>query len=92
MQDGQSLLYFSAYRGGLKYLPKTIEALLACDELDINLQNESTGETVLHYAITNGQVSLVTLLLEKGADPNIEDGFGETALDKCDEETSEEVR
>jgi ankyrin repeat protein len=39
------------------------------------------GATPLHQAAAAGDVAMAKLLLARGADPNIEDAFGRTALD-----------
>ena len=46
----------------------------------INKQEFSTGNTLLIYAIQNNLKSLVELLLLKGANPNIQNKFGNSAL------------
>lgn len=49
-------------------------------ELDVNYQS-NVGQTALHGAATQGYTSIVRLLVEHGADPAIEDNFGNTAYD-----------
>jgi len=44
-------------------------------------QKDSEGKTPLQVALQRGYFSVVDLLLEKGADPNIEDAKGRRALD-----------
>lgn len=46
----------------------------------INLQEFSTGNTLLIYATKNNLKDIVDLLLSKGAQPNIQNKFGNTAL------------
>ena len=46
----------------------------------LNMQEFSTGNTLLIYATQNNIISIVELLLLKGADPNIQNEFGNTAL------------
>jgi hypothetical protein len=41
------------------------------------------GYTALHYAILYGHVEAVALLLESGADPNLEDLHGTKPLEHC---------
>lgn len=38
------------------------------------------GRAALHYAVENGRLEVVELLLEKGADPNLQDEQGRTAF------------
>jgi ankyrin repeat protein len=46
------------------------ELLLSLPDTDVNIQNEF-GNTALHHAVSTGNVSMVTLLLESGADPSV---------------------
>lgn len=46
----------------------------------VNMQEFSTGNTLLIYATQNNIISVVELLLLKGANPNIQNEFGNTAL------------
>jgi len=55
-----------------------IEALLDAGA-SVNAQNEQ-GVTALIYAVSNGKQGAVRLLLERGADPNMRDAGGDTAL------------
>lgn len=59
------------------------QALL--DEIDqgnINIQDES-GYTALHYCAQNGKLALAKLLIDKGADVNRKDIYGNTPLFKA---------
>ncbi|PMD29477.1 ankyrin, partial [Hyaloscypha variabilis F] len=42
---------------------------------------DNSRKTALHYAVKNGLVAIVQLLLEKGANVNVKDGLGNIALD-----------
>jgi len=42
------------------------------------------GMTALHYAARRGDVEIVKLLLEAGADPNVENDLGVNAFEICD--------
>ena len=48
------------------------------------LANES-GTTALNLAVGRGDVEIVKILLENGADPYIENDLGMNAFDMCDE-------
>ncbi|XP_077471201.1 KN motif and ankyrin repeat domain-containing protein 4-like [Stigmatopora argus] len=47
---------------------------------NINIRSSQTGQTALHLAVRHGRVVMVRLLLSCGADANIQDGQGTTAL------------
>ncbi|MBU4447503.1 MAG: ankyrin repeat domain-containing protein, partial [Proteobacteria bacterium] len=53
--------------------------LLDCGA-DVNLRDSPNGWTALLYATENHDTNIVKALLEKGANPNIEDNNGRTAL------------
>ena len=42
------------------------------------------GTTALNYAVMRGDVEIVTILLENGADPYIENDLGMNAFDICE--------
>jgi len=46
----------------------------------INTRDVTTGEGALHIAIKRSDVPYVTFLLQKGADPNLRDGKGNTPM------------
>ena len=68
--------------GGLKHTPSASMAegleLLVGHGWDINEQ--VGGRTLLHHDANHGHGKRVRLLLELGADPNLQDGEGRTAL------------
>jgi hypothetical protein len=45
---------------------------------------QESGSTALHYAVQRGDVDIVNLLLEHGADPSIKNDLGKTPVDYCD--------
>ncbi|XP_034039184.1 KN motif and ankyrin repeat domain-containing protein 4-like isoform X2 [Thalassophryne amazonica] len=47
---------------------------------NINICSSQTGQTALHLAVRHGRVAMVCLLLSCGADANIQDAQGTTAL------------
>lgn len=69
-------------RGGLKHTPSASMAegleLLVGHGWDVNEQ--VGGRTLLHHDANHGHGKRVRLLLELGADPNLQDGEGRTAL------------
>lgn len=54
--------------------------LLLKNGADPNALDRQTGSTALHYAVTKGQVGIVTTLLQGGAWANVKNSAGETPL------------
>lgn len=46
----------------------------------VNTRDVTTGEAALHITVKRGDVPYTTFLLQKGADPNIRDGKGNTPM------------
>lgn len=63
-----------------------VENLLSQGTVDINFQDEDTGNTALHLAYYNNAHDIVELLLEAGADTDItnDNGFTAKELDTSD--------
>lgn len=49
--------------------------------VDVNAKDPQLGNTALIYAALNGDIKMVELLLEKGANPNVQNQKGKTAFD-----------
>uniref|UniRef100_A0A3Q1H297 Uncharacterized protein n=1 Tax=Anabas testudineus TaxID=64144 RepID=A0A3Q1H297_ANATE len=60
--------------GGMEVVRKLMELS------NINIRSSKTGQTALHLAVRHGRVVMVRLLLSYGADANIQDNQGTTAL------------
>ncbi|CRH00058.1 acyl-CoA-binding protein, putative [Plasmodium relictum] len=59
----------------IEYVKKTLDSYPY-----LTSQKNSDGLTALHYACDRGHLEIAKLLVEKGADINIEDSYGDTAL------------
>jgi uncharacterized protein len=66
----ESCLHIAAFRGDLKAINLLINA-----DLDINAKGDM-GSTPLHMAYSGKQAEAITLLLSKGANPELRDEFG----------------
>ena len=60
---------------------EVIEWLLNQENLDINAQNESQN-TPLHWAALQGNAQILKLLIDHGANPNLENLFGHEAYEE----------
>lgn len=58
---------------------KMVDAILECEDLDLNIQ-DSEGKTALHHAVESNQAVIAVRLLCKGANPDIQDKDGNIAL------------
>jgi ankyrin repeat protein len=68
-----------------------VRMLLDNDGMNILSAKWDDGRTVLHIAAFTGNATLTKLLIEKGADPNAQDGKGRTALCLAAEDAHEDV-
>lgn len=66
------------HKACLKYSDELIH-LIKRDHSRIN-QEDSTGKTPLHYAVTGGDIRCIKLLVENGADINHKDATGITPI------------
>ncbi|GAB6029608.1 hypothetical protein CHUAL_005348 [Chamberlinius hualienensis] len=57
-----------------------VEAPEKLSHIDINFKDETTGYTALMFAISNGNIDLVTMLVHFSADVNVQDNKGNTPL------------
>jgi ankyrin repeat protein len=73
-EDGQSYLQIAIYTR-----PDLVPYLLEFD-IDIDNQDRSTKSTALHYTLARSRTDLAELILEKGANVNIADKYGNGAL------------
>ncbi len=60
---------------------EAVRSLLKHPPTNIDLQDEN-GATALHHAVSNGNIEVVTVLLEYNPNTYIEDKFGYTALER----------
>ncbi|KAM6918419.1 KN motif and ankyrin repeat domain-containing protein 4-like [Xenentodon cancila] len=60
--------------GGMEVVRRLME------QGNVNARSSQTGQTALHLAVRHGRVIMVRLLLSSGADANIQDSQGTTAL------------
>ncbi|MES0491541.1 MAG: ankyrin repeat domain-containing protein [Leptospirales bacterium] len=76
--DKTTKLLFFAQNGNIREVEKLLKAGIKPDVRDASKQSE--GETALFKAIMCGEIELIKLLLESGADINAVDEAGETPL------------
>jgi len=56
-----------------------IKELLSYEGIDLNIQ-DNNGYSALHFAVQNGNLDVVSLLLENKADIDVQDNWGNTPL------------
>ena len=71
---GRTQLHISAEKGSQAQVLRLLENGA---ELDMG---DDTEKTALHYAVLNGHVNIVKILLQEGADPNVQDENGCSCL------------
>ena len=58
---------------------------------DLNIQRRADGKTALHIALELGLKSISQVMLEKGADVDVKDAAGKTALDLAPAELASSI-
>jgi uncharacterized protein len=71
-------MFYYAQSGNYFYFYNCIR-----DDTNVNIINETNGNTLLHYAVKGRYIKIVELLLKYNADPNIKNLFGKTPLMFC---------
>ena len=84
--NSRSILHELVNRGDIDLVNELILKMENNYQLDtfINLKDEE-GNTPLHIAVSNGFDKIASLLISKGADPNIEDSNGNLVVFEPDE-------
>lgn len=80
----EHLIYRIATNGELVLLEELLE------DIDINTVN-SSSETLLHVAAEHGQLSVIELLIQKGARLDLQDNKGQTALHRAASKGNTEI-
>lgn len=78
MQEDQDNVWLSAGEGDMD---RTLAFLASASSVDTQ---DEYGFTALMASCQYGRVQLVNVLLQKGADPNLKDKEGNTAVHHCD--------
>lgn len=60
--------------------PKIFNLLISNDNINVNLQDYEHEFTPLHYSVNLNSIEQVKLLLNKNANPNIQDIYGNTVM------------
>jgi len=73
-----TLLWYLTLAGLYNSIQELYQLTLA--ELNINVKNGPWSQTILHYAIVNGNTEEIRIVLDIGVDTNLHDRYGRTAL------------
>jgi len=85
--ESKSTPFMSAVAAGHEAVAKV---LLDSGKINVNSKND-TGRTPLHYACSKALVSIVELLLAKGAKVNVADNYGVTPLHRAASNSNEKT-
>ena len=81
---GRTPLRQTASRGHTRVAEKLLSLGMTAEM--VNAVDALKGRSALHYAAFHANIDLLNLLLQKGADPQIQDKKGKTALNLCTEQ------
>jgi hypothetical protein len=73
-----TLLWYLTLAGLYSSIQELYQLTLA--ELNINVKNGPWSQTILHYAVVNGNTEEIRIVLDIGVDTNLNDRYGRTAL------------
>jgi ankyrin repeat protein len=83
-KEGKAMIHYAAAEKDPIYAKIKMKGILASAP-DIDITDEE-GKTPLMYAVTSKNINVITLLLENGAKPDIENFKGKTAYDIAKEQ------
>jgi ankyrin repeat protein len=78
-EGGFSLLHWVCIEADSSDYAQDCLRLLKCYEVDVNIKDD-LGRTPLHYAASSDNLSVVSLLIESGAELDAQDNDGQTPL------------
>ena len=73
---GRTQLHHCASKG----LTTSVKRLLSIRNINVNVKDDWSGATPLHFAAENGHVEIARLLLQNGAELNAKNNYGSTSL------------
>ncbi|KAL9606433.1 MAG: hypothetical protein Q9179_000399 [Wetmoreana sp. 5 TL-2023] len=83
---GRTPLWAAAAHGFSNIVESILNLLDPDDKETLDRRDTLKSRSALHCAAFRGRADVVSILLERGADPNLRDGTGRTALELCQEQ------
>ncbi|KAG2430177.1 hypothetical protein HXX76_010276 [Chlamydomonas incerta] len=83
-EDGSTALHDAAAGGYLKICELILEK---GDAKKLISRFDEDGESALHTAARGNHLDVVKFLIARGADPNVQNGYGNKPVDEADEQT-----
>ena len=79
--NGKSIGKTALHNAAIFGRTEIVRILVYCEDIDLNVQEDGTGYTVLHYAVQHERPDIISILLKQGIRSDIKDRVGNTALD-----------
>jgi uncharacterized protein len=86
-REGLTQLHHCALNG----LTTSVKRLLSIRNINVNVKDDESGMTPLHWAAVNGHIEIARLLLQNGAEVNAKGYNGSTPLQFAAEEDNVDI-
>jgi len=79
--NGKSIGRTALHNAAIWGRTEIVRILVSCEDIDLNVQEDGSGYTALHYAVQHECPDIISILLKQGIRSDIKDRVGNTALD-----------